>query len=55
MVFFTTFTKKFKSIIMEHKDLIRLKLLLVEKKRTGTWLALYPREPQGGLFRVPLR
>lgn len=24
---------------MEHKDLNRLKLMLVEKKRTGTWLA----------------
>jgi DNA-binding Xre family transcriptional regulator len=24
---------------MEHKDLNRLKLVLVEKKRTGTWLA----------------
>ena len=24
---------------MEHKDLNRLKLVLVEKKKTGTWLA----------------
>jgi len=24
---------------MEHKDLNRLKLVLVEKKRTGSWLA----------------
>jgi len=24
---------------MEHKDLNRLKIVLVEKKRTGTWLA----------------
>jgi len=24
---------------MEHKDLNRLKLILVEKKKTGTWLA----------------
>ena len=24
---------------MEHKDLNRLKVVLVEKKRTGTWLA----------------
>ena len=24
---------------MEHKDLNRLKIVLVEKKKTGTWLA----------------
>lgn len=33
------FTLKFKILNMEHKDLNRLKLVLVEKKRTGTWLA----------------
>lgn len=31
--------KEFKSLNMEHKDLNRLKLVLVEKKKTGTWLA----------------
>ena len=36
---FPTFTHKFKSLNMEHKDLNRLKIVLVEKKRTGTWLA----------------
>ena len=33
------FASEFKSLIMEHKDLNRLKLILVEKKKTGTWLA----------------
>lgn len=33
------FAFKFKSLNMEHKDLNRLKLVLVEKKKTGTWLA----------------
>lgn len=33
------FASEFKSLNMEHKDLNRLKLVLVEKKRTGTWLA----------------
>lgn len=36
---FANFTLKFKILNMEHKDLNRLKLVLVEKKRTGTWLA----------------
>ncbi len=34
-----TIAKEFNSLNMEHKDLNRLKLVLVEKKRTGTWLA----------------
>ena len=33
------FTLKFKTLNMEHKDLNRLKLVLVEKKKTGVWLA----------------
>lgn len=33
------FTHKFKRLNMEHKDLNRLKLVLVEKKKTGTWLS----------------
>lgn len=36
---FAIFVPKFKTLNMEHKDLNRLKLVLVEKKRTGTWLA----------------
>ena len=36
---FPNFAYNFKSLNMEHKDLNRLKLVLVEKKRTGTWLA----------------
>lgn len=36
---FPIFAFKFKLLNMEHKDLNRLKLVLVEKKRTGTWLA----------------
>ena len=36
---FAIFAPKFKTLNMEHKDLNRLKLVLVEKKRTGTWLA----------------
>ena len=33
------FNHKFKTLNMEHKDLNRLKIVLVEKKKTGTWLA----------------
>jgi transcriptional regulator with XRE-family HTH domain len=36
---FVIFAPKFKTLNMEHKDLNRLKIVLVEKKRTGTWLA----------------
>ena len=36
---FAIFAPKFKTLNMEHKDLNRLKLVLVEKKKTGTWLA----------------
>lgn len=36
---FVIFAPKFKILNMEYKDLNRLKLVLVEKKRTGTWLA----------------
>jgi DNA-binding Xre family transcriptional regulator len=38
-VFFCYFAYKFKTLNMEHKDLNRLKIVLVEKKKTGTWLA----------------
>ena len=37
--FFCYFAYNFKCLNMEHKDLNRLKLVLVEKKKTGTWLA----------------
>lgn len=30
---------RYKLIVMTHKELNRLKLLLVEKKKTGLWLA----------------
>lgn len=36
---FPIFAFKFKLLNMEHKDLNRLKLVLVEKKKTGVWLA----------------
>lgn len=36
---FQIFAFKFKLLNMEHKDLNRLKLVLVEKKKTGVWLA----------------
>ena len=36
---FPNFAYNFKSLNMEHKDLNRLKLVLVEKKKTGVWLA----------------
>ena len=38
-VIFPIFAFKFKLLNMEHKDLNRLKLVLVEKKKTGVWLA----------------
>lgn len=38
-IFFRNLTPEIKSLNMEHKDLNRLKLVLVEKKRTGSWLA----------------
>ena len=38
-ILFITFACKFKTLNMEGKDLNRLKLVLVEKKRTGVWLA----------------
>ena len=38
-ILFVTFACKFKTLNMEGKDLNRLKLVLVEKKRTGVWLA----------------
>ena len=37
--FIVIFASEFKILTMEHKDLKRLKLMLVEKKRTGTWFA----------------
>ena len=37
--FFITLTPKYNLLLMEHKDLNRLKLVLVEKKKTGKWLA----------------
>ncbi len=37
--FCVTFAPKYKFLNMEHKDLNRLKVVLVEKKKTGTWLA----------------
>ena len=37
--FFCYFAYKFKTLNMEHKDLNRLKIVLVENKKTGTWLA----------------
>ena len=36
---FQIFAFQFKLLNMEHKDLNRLKLVLVEKKKTGVWLA----------------
>ena len=39
MFFYPIFACKYKFLNMEHKDLNRLKVVLVEKKRTGTWLA----------------
>ena len=36
---FQIFAFKFKLLNMEHEDLNRLKLVLVEKKKTGVWLA----------------
>ena len=39
MFFFCYFALKFKTLNMEHKELNRLKLVLVEKKKTGIWLA----------------
>jgi transcriptional regulator with XRE-family HTH domain len=36
---FPNFAYNLKSLNMEHKDLNRLKLVLVEKKKTGVWLA----------------
>lgn len=36
---FPIFAFKLKLLNMEHKDLNRLKLVLVEKKKTGVWLA----------------
>ena len=36
---FITFANEFKSLNMEHKDLNRLKVVLVEKKKTSKWLA----------------
>ena len=38
-IFIPNFNHKFKTLNMEHKDLNRLKIVLVEKKKTGTWLA----------------
>lgn len=37
--FFINLTPKYNLLLMEHKDLNRLKLVLVEKKKTGKWLA----------------
>lgn len=37
--FFITLASKLKLLNMQAKDLNRLKLVLVEKKRTGIWLA----------------
>lgn len=37
--FLTTFTHKFKILNMDKKKLNRLKLVLVEKDKTGVWLA----------------
>ena len=37
--FFRYLASKLKLLNMEGKDLNRLKLMLVEKKRTGLWLA----------------
>ena len=39
MFFYPIFACKYKFLNMAHKDLNRLKVVLVEKKRTGTWLA----------------
>ena len=36
---FQIFAFKFKLLNMEHKDLNRLKLVMVEKIKTGVWLA----------------
>lgn len=36
---FPNFNPELKLLNMENKDLNRLKLMLVEKKRTGLWLA----------------
>ena len=38
-IIFRTLASKLKLLNMEGKDLNRLKLMLVEKKRTGIWLA----------------
>lgn len=38
-VFCSIFAYKYKFLNMEHKDLNRLKVVLVEKKKTGAWLA----------------
>lgn len=38
-IFFRYLASKLKLLNMEGKDLNRLKLMLVEKKRTGLWLA----------------
>lgn len=38
-IYFRTLASKLKLLNMEGKDLNRLKLMLVEKKRTGLWLA----------------
>lgn len=38
-LFFRYLASKLKLLNMEGKDLNRLKLMLVEKKRTGLWLA----------------
>ena len=37
--FLATFTHKFKILNMDKKKLNRLKLVLVEKDKTGVWLA----------------
>ncbi len=36
---FRYFAQKFKTLNMKGKDLNRLKVVLVERKKTGTWLA----------------
>ena len=38
-VFFCSFAYKFKILNMNNKKLNRLKLVLVEKEKTGVWLA----------------